>query len=409
MKSMKLFNCFILSGMACLAVLSCSKGEAFDGDGYYSGEKGDYMEADGDYVGGEVGGDGAGESNGNTSSGVLTAGEWNDLRNWPFWGKLLDSQDYHSKPAYWGFYTDNRIAVRVIADSETPAVNQKVSLSYNGETVWNSITDNKGEASLWLSLYSPIETVDTAKLAIKVADLSFEGVVVTGLKDTVVRYNEISVASAPTLSHKADIAFIVDATGSMIDEISFLKHDLLDIISKVKKEQNVTLRTAAVFYRDEEGDEYVTRYSAFSENANTTSEFISEQNADGGGDYPEAVHKALETTIQQLSWSETSDNRLAFLILDAPAHHEDAVISSLHNQIKQFANQGIRIIPVAASGVDKNTEFMCRFFSIATGGTYVFLTNDSGVGGDHIEASVGEYKVETLNSLIVRLIKENIE
>ena len=48
--------------------------------------------------------------------------------------------------------------------------------------------------------------------------------------------------------------------------------------------------------------------------------------------------------------------------------------------------------------------FFFRFFATATDGTYVFITNDSGIGGDHIEATVGEYEVELLNDLIVRLI-----
>jgi hypothetical protein len=52
---------------------------------------------------------------------------------------------------------------------------------------------------------------------------------------------------------------------------------------------------------------------------------------------------------------------------------------------------------------------MCRQFAILTNGTYVFLTNDSGVGGEHIEASVGEYQVESLQGLIVRLITKYIQ
>ena len=79
-------------------------------------------------------------------------------------------------------------------------------------------------------------------------------------------------------------------------------------------------------------------------------------------------------------------------------------MESLHKSIEYYASQGIKLIPVASSGVDKDTEFMLRFFAIATGGTYVFLTNDSGIGGDHIEATVGEYQVEILNDLLVRLI-----
>ena len=34
-----------------------------------------------------------------------------------------------------------------------------------------------------------------------------------------------------------------------------------------------------------------------------------------------------------------------------------------------------------------------------------FITNDSGVGNEHIKAKVGKYQVEQLNSLIIRLIK----
>ena len=108
--------------------------------------------------------------------------------------------------------------------------------------------------------------------------------------------------------------------------------------------------------------------------------------------------------LQDLSWNTEARTRLAFLILDAPAHHETDIINSLQKSVAACAQQGIRLIPVAASGVDKNTEFMLRFFAIATGGTYVFITNDSGVGYDHIAASVGKYEVEQLNRLIIRLI-----
>ena len=68
------------------------------------------------------------------------------------------------------------------------------------------------------------------------------------------------------------------------------------------------------------------------------------------------------------------------------------------------AGKGIRIVPLAASGVDKELEFLLRLTAIATGGTYTFLTNDSGIGGDHIEPTIGEYQVEILNDLLVRVI-----
>ena len=94
------------------------------------------------------------------------------------------------------------------------------------------------------------------------------------------------------------------------------------------------------------------------------------------------------------------------MLLDAPPHKQDDVIKSLQSTIPQYAAKGIRIIPIAASGVDKPTEFFLRFTAIATDATYVFLTNDSGIGGDHIKATVGDYEVELLRDLMIRLIKQ---
>ena len=48
---------------------------------------------------------------------------------------------------------------------------------------------------------------------------------------------------------------------------------------------------------------------------------------------------------------------------------------------------------------------MLRFFAVATGGTYVFLTDDSGVGLPHLEPIIGDYDVELLHDIIVRIIK----
>ena len=92
------------------------------------------------------------------------------------------------------------------------------------------------------------------------------------------------------------------------------------------------------------------------------------------------------------------------MLLDAPPHEEAQIIDDLHTSIKKAAQKGIKIIPIVASGINKETEFLMRNFSIATNGTYVFITNDSGVGNDHLEPTVGDYNVEILQELMIRLI-----
>ena len=354
---------------------------------------------------------GDGSQDGNTQAGVVTAGEWNDLEHWAFWSGLMLTGDYVGQGDYWQCYTNHRVAVVVADGSGKPTAGVRVELVREGNpepvSLWATVTDNHGRADCWLSTWQKSATVDAATLRITLdGQLADAAPVVCGWDSvgqlTVNRY--VCAAPASTVKPQADIAFVVDATGSMGDEINFLKSDLLDIVGKAAaRRPEQTIRTAALFYRDTE-DEYLTRHADFTVNAESTAQFVSVQHAYGGGDYPEAVHSALEHMLQDLSWSEEARTRIVFLVLDAPAHHEQGVISSLQQSLTACARQGIKIVPVAASGVDKNTEFMLRFFANLTGGIYVFLTNHSGVGLDHIEATVGDYEVEQLNELIIRLI-----
>jgi hypothetical protein len=360
-------------------------------------------------VGGMSGAGGLGGTN-NRTSGLLTAGEWNDLDNWKFWSGLLNENKYYEKTSYWKFYPKNLVAVQVVDGNNTAIANVPVELLKGGSVLFTTKTDNAGFAYCWQSLFANDNgEIVAGDYSLNVNGASYiEPLKFTLQGDEQVNVNVVVSNDAKQAAAKADIAFIVDATGSMTDEIRFLISDLNYIIDHASSGNNIALRTAALFYRDLQ-DEYITRYDDFSDNVSTTQEFVAKQKAGGGGDYPEAVDYALEASLQKLSWNESARARIAFLILDAPAHHKDNVIESLQKSIALFAQNGIKIIPVAASGVDKDTEFMLRFFELATGGTYVFLTNDSGIGNKHIEASVGDYEVEKLADLMVRLIKKYIE
>ncbi len=212
--------------------------------------------------------------------------------------------------------------------------------------------------------------------------------------------------NSPNRRRSVEVAFMVDATGSMSDELEFLKTELVNVVGRVEgSNPRADVLTGSVFYRDE-GDLYVTRLSPFTRDVHHTADFIKNQKADGGGDYPEAVHTALEKTVSELQWSSDAHAKILFMLLDAPPHHRPDVIESLHASVARAAEKGIRIVPIVASGIDKETEFLMRFIAISTDGTYVFITDHSGVGNSHLEASVGAYSVELLNDLIVRLINK---
>ena len=396
-------------------LLSCSSMDfggyldKFDGEDRGGGMYAESPDDDGG-VPGEPGA-GNGENGGDqASAGRITAGEWRDLDHWDFWSDLMLGEEFSEMSHYWRFYTDNLVAVQYTDADEKPVIGAKVVLLKDGVSVWTAKTDNKGYAWCWASPFAANVDLSGSKLS-----LNIDGTEITGQPEVtylqskaavkINKYVKPASQALPKINQVTDIAFIVDATGSMEDEIDFLKEDLVDILGKAaeKASAETVIRTASVFYRDI-GDAYLTRVSDFSTDVTTTADFIKDQGADGGGDYPEAVHTALETSLQKLSWGEESRMRVAFLLLDAPAHYTSEVLTSLQKSIETYARMGIRIIPIAASGADKNTEFMLRFFDILTGGTYTFLTDHSGVGGGHIKASVGDYEVEALNDLIVRLI-----
>ena len=368
----------------------------------------EYLAVDGAPIEYYDGGVYEGDYNGKTY-GLLTASEWNDLDNWKDWGEILTGE-FYDKASYWEFYPHTLVAVQVVDESGTGLANVSVELLKNENVEFATRTDNKGFAYCWANLFDGYteEVLKSEDFSLKVnGKVSEDPVKLTTKNDESLNVNTIT-SDAKQADTKADVAFIVDATGSMGDEIRFLQSDLSYIIDHASSETNVALRTAVVFYRDD-GDEYLTRGKDFSTNVANTQAFIEEQRADGGGDYPEAVHSALEATLQNFSWNESARARIAFLILDAPAHHQDSIITSLQSSITFYAKNGIKIIPVAASGVDKDTESMLRFFDIVTGGTYIFLTDDSGIGYSHIEASVGESDVEKLADLMLRLIKKYVE
>ena len=300
---MKTKNYFYLVG-ACLltmtfAFTACDKDDGAEPSVYeLSGEVED--RSLGYSAPGENGGSSGGQK-GNYESGVVTAGEWCDLTNWAFWSKLMLGQEFADKSDYWEFFTDNRVPV-VVTDSKGDAVaGVKVKLlsENNGKqtTVWETVTDNHGRAECWLGLFQKA-TAHADKLRISLNGDVMDGHPVVCPLDSLlqeVKVNKYVYNKAKAVAEQADIAFIVDATGSMCDEIDFLKSDLKDIVMNAKATRpGMTMRTAALFYRDE-GDDYLTKPFTFTNDITKTVDFIDEQNADGGGDYPEAVHACCKT------------------------------------------------------------------------------------------------------------------
>jgi hypothetical protein len=332
---------------------------------------------------------------------LLTAGEVNDFGKWKMWEDFTDN-DFKFYSTNWNLYFKQRYCIQLQTKNKYAAIGETVYLIdvTNNDTVWQAITDNTGKAELWADVQQKEKSKSVYEIAVNGYDriskpyLFEEGI------------NRMTINKDCNNNKTVEIAFVVDATGSMGDEIEYLKLELEDVLNKTFDQYaDLNLRAASVFYRDH-GDAYLTKHIDFNTDLLKVLNFIKLQKADGGGDMPEAVDYALETAIDSLNWTDDARTKIMFLILDAPPHQ--AAKERMYNLIRKAALKGIRIVPIVCSGADKNTEFMMRSIALATNGTYLFLTNESGVGGDHIKPTTDAFNVELLNNLMPRIIQQMI-
>lgn len=337
-----------------------------------------------------------GDINQVTPAGLLTAGEWNDNDNWGFFSNLVNSD----KISFPSFNIDPRFrtAVTVKSSDGSPVINAAARLiDKDGNVIWEGVTDKKGIVYLFGENGTQVEIESMgSKQSYEIKQTGTDTQMVRKCTDTSL---EVTFEGGSEAYKQNDIMFILDTTGSMGDEMLFLQSEFTAITNEIGTENT---RYSVNFYRDTE-DEYVTKCNDFTDDIKVLQQKLNAESATGGGDEPEAVAEALTECIGKSSWGDKSV-KLAFLIFDAPPHNEKA--SEVEAAVKEAAKKGIRLIPIVSSNSERNTELFGRAGAIVTGGTYVFLTDDSNIGDSHLEPIIGEYKVEKLYDIIIRVINE---
>lgn len=200
-----------------------------------------------------------------------------------------------------------------------------------------------------------------------------------------------------------EVSLVIDTTGSMGDEMRYLKAEYVALTSAIAERfPDASQRWSLVVYRDE-GDMYVTQSFDFQTDVQGFRTLLDRQDAGGGGDFPEAPEQAL-ARMSELSWSTDADTaRIAFWVADAPHHDRNA--EAMAQAVRTAQAKGIHVYPVASSGIDSLMELTMRMAAQLTGGRYLFLTDDSGVGGAHAEPTIPCYFVTKLNDAVLRMVE----
>ncbi len=124
-----------------------------------------------------------------------------------------------------------------------------------------------------------------------------------------------------TARPKVDVVFVLDTTGSMTDLIQTAKEKIWSIATTMASAQQAPeIRIGLVAYRDR-GDAYVTKVVDLSADLDSVYAALMDFEAEGGGDGPESVNKALYDAVHNMSWSQNEQAYQAiFLVGDAPPH-----------------------------------------------------------------------------------------
>lgn len=186
-------------------------------------------------------------------------------------------------------------------------------------------------------------------------------------------------AMAPGRIHEQlDVALLLDTTGSMGDELGYLKTRWSYIWEQIALAYpNARQRWALVGYRDQ-GDDYVTKPVDFTDRKQEFAEELTSLEAYGGGDVPEASDRALKALLD-LSWrGDAATARMAFWFTDAPHHAGSA--TSVSEALLAASDAGIKLYPVASSNASTLTTDTLRLAALLTGGRYLFLLDRNASG-----------------------------
>lgn len=121
-----------------------------------------------------------------------------------------------------------------------------------------------------------------------------------------------------------EMVFVVDTTGSMGGLIEGAKQKIWSIVNDVmQKKDRPAVKIGLVAYRDV-GDAYVTQVTPLTDDLDKVYSTLMDFRAEGGGDTPENVRRALAEGVDKAGWAKMNNNtaQILFLVGDAPPHDD---------------------------------------------------------------------------------------
>jgi hypothetical protein len=179
----------------------------------------------------------------------------------------------------------------------------------------------------------------------------------------------------PAQRPMVDVVFALDTTGSMGGLIAGAKQKIWSIANQILSGQpRPDVRIGLIGYRDL-GDEYVTRRFALTEDIDDVYANLQGFRADGGGDTPEHVNRALHDAIHKMSWRRGNNVlRIVFVVGDSPPH--DGRESLYTSQLSAEATRQGIVLNTVRCGNNPDTAVAWQQIASNAGGMYTSIRQD---------------------------------
>lgn len=154
-----------------------------------------------------------------------------------------------------------------------------------------------------------------------------------------------------------EMVFVIDTTGSMGGLIDGAKQKVWSIINDVMQQKNrPRVKVGLVAYRDN-GDAYVTQVTPVTEDLDKVYSTLMDFRAEGGGDGPENVRRALVDGVEKVGWTKQNANtaQILFLVGDAPPHDDYSQEPDVLKTTAKAINQNI-VVNTIQCGSDQETH-----------------------------------------------------
>ena len=177
--------------------------------------------------------------------------------------------------------------------------------------------------------------------------------------------------------NKVDIAFVIDATGSMSSYITAVKNNITTF-AQTLIDNDLDVRFSIIEYRDITQSEETTLHTYNGSNWYTdTADVISvlgDIKADGGGDTPETVMDALGMAATDAMQWRSGASRFAFVLTDANYKtNNNYGYSSMDDLITELSRQKIATSVITKSSYQSTYQALYE----TTGGIYANISNST--------------------------------